>query len=131
MLFYLLIIFFIILSITLFNTINKNEIDFYIDILIYISLIPNLAISSRRLHDININAKLYIIITLCYHFGTLIYSIISFVNSEYIVDINQPTMYLMKAVKGLFDITLGIFGLIMFFRRGTSGPNKYGDQPKY
>jgi len=76
-------------------------------ILLISSLIPAITIAVRRLHDINRSG----------YYNSIIILVIFLVNSNEYKEIG--------IVMGL------LYGCILIFLKGTQGPNKYGEEPKY
>jgi len=86
-------------------------------------LIPSLAVTIRRLHDVNKSGWLigfmYIGIAI---FMLLIFSLIG---SE-----NVGLMVGVSLFSGLSMLGYGIYLLVLTVTEGTSGPNQYGEDPK-
>ena len=79
-----------------------------------IVFIPNMAVSVRRLHDVNKSGKLLLAV-----FGPLLLMILAFFSGAYMV------MVLLLLVM----LGLSIWMLVLCCTEGTRGPNKYGEDP--
>ena len=77
--------------------------------------IPSMAVSVRRLHDLNWSGWLVLLPLL----GWVLFSVSA--------RVEVPGLMI---VGGLLLLLGGILGLLMLFMAGTDGPNKYGEDPK-
>ncbi|MGB0838167.1 MAG: DUF805 domain-containing protein [Flavobacteriaceae bacterium] len=82
-----------------------------------IALIPSIAISVRRLHDVN---KPGWLILLIYLLGILNYSVVFLL---------PESNWILASVAS--SLTLGAYLFYLCLKRGTPGPNKYGPDPLY
>ena len=82
-----------------------------------IAFLPSIAISVRRLHDVN---KPGWLILLIYLLGILNYTIV------YLL---PESNWILASVAS--SLTLGAYLFYLCLKRGTPGPNKYGPDPLY
>lgn len=91
----------------------------------YIMLIPNMAQSSRRLQDINMNGKIAIVIILA---DTIVSFILSHIFNVSFDDFSNFTTPIIVII--VISSIAQLFLFICNFIRGNHGPNQYGPDPK-
>lgn len=84
-------------------------------------LIPTIAVTVRRLHDTNRTGWWFLAPLIPY----------AVMAGSIFILADSPDMALaISAVAGIVALVLGIVVLVFMFLNGTSGPNKYGPDPK-
>jgi uncharacterized membrane protein YhaH (DUF805 family) len=87
-------------------------------------IIPNLAVTVRRLHDTNRSGKWLL--------GLIAAYVVMFIGSA--MSASSPGTpgvgSILALVGGLATLGLGLTLLVFMFLEGTKGPNKYGADPK-
>lgn len=91
----------------------------------YIMLIPNMAQSSRRLQDINMNGKIAIVIIIA---DTMVSFILSHIFNVSFDDFSNFTTPIIVII--VISSIAQLFLFICNFIRGNHGPNQYGPDPK-
>ena len=77
-------------------------------------LLPNLAVSVRRLHDVNKSGKLLLLL--------LVPTVLLFWAA-------LAGAFPLVALMGVVILGIGIWFLVLYCTKGTEGPNKYGEDP--
>ena len=96
-------------------------------------LIPSLAVTSRRLHDIGKSGwyqLLFFVASAVAWTGFVLFLVLGFVALEEENGLPAKFLFLLSIVAAVVAIAVIVIFVMWFVRKGDEGPNKYGPDPR-